>query len=339
LTLNRPFQANTPAQQSVINSAAYHNGVRVANVPLADLGDAWRHSDRFLWVGLYEPCEQILSHIQQAFGLHDLAIEDARNAHQRPKLEVYDDSLFIVIRTAALGDGGEHRIEFGETHVFLGKRYVITVRHGSLNSHVGLRSRCESTPNLLAKGEGFVLHALMDFIVDQYFPVMDALEAELDELEGQIFSGKFIRSVTERIYHLRRDLLGIKQAVTPLIDVSSRLTRSSSNLIPVDSRPYFQDVHDHVVLIADLIDSLQQLSHTALESNLALISVSQNDDTKRLAAWAAIIAVPTMIAGLYGMNFKYMPETEWVFGYPVTIVVMLATCVALYRWFRKSGWL
>lgn len=325
--------------QCVINSAAYHNGVRVANVPIADLGDAWNHSDRFLWVGLYEPNEPVLSHIQQAFGLHDLAIEDAKTAHQRPKLEIYDDSLFIVIRTATLSEGGEHRIEFGETHVFLGPRYLITVRHGSLKSHVGLRSRCESTPNMLAKGEGFVLHALMDFVVDQYFPVMDALEAELDQLEEQIFSGKFIRSVTERIYHLRRDLLAIKQAVTPLIDISARLARTNSTLIPSDSRPYFQDVHDHVVLIGDLIDSLQQLSHTALESNLALISVSQNDDTKRLAAWAAIIAVPTMIAGLYGMNFKHMPETELPLAYPIVLCVMLGLCLFLYRWFRRSGWL
>ena len=323
----------------MINSAAYFNGVRVADVPIADLGDAWKYSDRFLWVGLFEPSSLVLSHIQKAFGLHDLAIEDANTAHQRPKLEVYDDSMFIVIRTATLSDAGERRIEFGETHVFLGPRYVITVRHGSLKSHVGLRARCESTPNLLAKGEAFVLHALMDFIVDQYFPVIDALEAELDELEEQIFSGKFVRSVTARIYHLRRDLLAIKQAVTPLIDVSARLTRASSNLIPMDTRPYFQDVHDHVVLIADLVDSLQQLSHTALESNLALISVAQNDDTKRLAAWAAIIAVPTMIAGLYGMNFKYMPETEWPLGYPLVLIIMLAACTLLHRWFRNSGWL
>ncbi len=326
-------------RKGVINSCAYHNGVRVADIPIADLGDAWSHSDRFIWVGLYEPSEQVLSHIQHAFGLHDLAIEDAHNAHQRPKLEVYDDSMFVVIRTARLSDGGEHRIEFGETHVFFGPRYIITVRHGSLKSHVGLRGRCEATPNLLAKGEAFVLHALMDFIVDQYFPVIDALEADLDELEENIFSGKFVRSVTARIYHLRRDLLAIKQAVTPLTDVSAHLTRMSSNLIPLDTRPYFQDVHDHVIRIADLIDTLQQLSHTALESNLALISVAQNDDTKRLAAWAAILAVPTMIAGLYGMNFKYMPETEWTFGYPVVLAVMFSACGFLYRWFRKVGWL
>ncbi len=339
MTLGKFDKPDPQPHGSVINSAAYHKGVRVADVPIADLGDAWRHSDRFLWVGLYEPSEQLLAHIQQAFGLHDLAIEDAHNAHQRPKLEVYDDSMFVVIRTARLCVGGEHRIEFGETHLFFGPRYIITVRHGSIKSHVGLRSRCEAKPQLLAKGEGFVLHALMDFIVDQYFPVLDALEAELDELEENIFSGKFVRSVTARIYHLRRDLLSLKQAVTPLIDVSAQLTRMNSSLIPLDTRPYFQDVHDHVIRISDLIDNLQQLSHTALEANLALISVSQNDDTKRLAAWAAILAVPTMIAGLYGMNFKYMPETELTWGYPFVVASMFIACGLLYRWFRKVGWL
>lgn len=325
--------------RSVINSAAYHDGVRVADVPIADLGDAWKHSDRFLWVGLYEPSEKTLSHLQEAFGLHDLVVEDAHTAHQRPKLDVYDDSMFVVFRTARLSDGGEHRIEFGETHVFLGPRYLITVRHGSLQSHVGVRAKCESTPNLLAKGEGFVLHAVMDFIVDQYFPVIDALELELDQLEEHIFSGQFVRSVTERIYHLRRDLIAIKQAVTPLIDVSSRLARTKSQLISADAKPYFQDVHDHVIRIAELIDGLLQLSHTALESNLALISVAQNDDTKRLAAWAAILAVPTMIAGLYGMNFQYMPETQWAWGYPVSLIVMVSACMVLYRQFRRVGWL
>lgn len=339
MTTESPQPPNQRPHQSVVNSAAYHNGVRVANVPIADLGDAWNYSDRFLWVGLYEPSEQVLTHIQQAFGLHDLAIEDAHAAHQRPKLEVYGDSMFVVVRTVRLSDDGEQRIEFGETHIFYGPRYIITVRHGSLKSHVGLRTRCESKPNLLAKGEGFVLHSLMDFIVDQYFPVIDSLEAELDELEEQIFSGKFVRSVTARIYHLQRDLLATKQAVTPLIEVSAQLMRMSSNLISPDARPYFQDVHDHVIRIADLIDNLQQLSHTALESNLALISVAQNDDTKRLAAWAAILAVPTMIAGLYGMNFEYMPETEWAMGYPVTLAVMICACLFLYRWFRKLGWL
>lgn len=326
-------------RSGVINSAAYYQGKRVANVPVADLGDAWRHSDRFLWVGLFEPREELLEHVQQAFGLHDLAIEDAHNAHQRPKLEVYGDSLFMVFRTARLSDGGDHRIEFGETHVFLGPRYLVSVRHGSMKSHIGLRSRCEADPVRLCKGEGFVLHALMDFIVDQYFPIIDALESDLDELEEHIFSGKFVRSITARIYHLRRDLLALKQAVIPLVDVSSQLMRMDSKLLPADTRPYYQDVHDHVVRIAELIDNLQQLSQTALDANLALISVAQNDDMKRLAACAAILAVPTMIAGLYGMNFKYMPEIESPWGYPAVLLLMLGICVYLYRWFRRVGWL
>ena len=223
--------------------------------------------------------------------------------------------------------------------MFIGTRYVITVRHGSLKSHVGLRARCEASPQLLAKGQGYVLHALIDFIVDQYFPVLDSLQEELDLLESEIFSGKFVRSVTSRLYHVRRDLLALKQGVTPLLEVSSRLSRINTPLIPPDTQPYFQDVHDHVVRIADLIESLQQLSHIALEANLALISVSQNDDTKRLAAWAAIIAVPTMIAGLYGMNFDFMPETKWEYGYPAAVAVMFVACGVLYRWFRNSGWL
>jgi magnesium transporter len=328
-----------PPRSGVINSAAYHKGERVATVPIPDLGDAWRYSDRFLWVGLYEPSEQLLSHLQEAFGFHDLAVEDAHRAHQRPKLDVYGNSLFVVMRTARLSEDGEHRIEFGETHIFTGPRYVVTVRHGSLQSHVGLRARCEATPHLLAKGEGFVLHAVMEFIVDQYFPVLDALKDDLDQLEEEIFSGKFVRTVTARLYHLRRDLLSLRQAVTPLIEVSSRLARSDFQLIPADTHPYFQDVHDHVVRIADLIDNLQQLSQSALEANLALISVAQNDATKRLAAWAAILAVPTMIAGLYGMNFKFMPETEWPFGYPLALTAMAIICALLYRGFQKAGWL
>ena len=326
-------------RSSVINSAAYCDGVRVADVPVPDLADAWRHSDRFLWVGLYEPDERLLQHIKEAFGLHELAIEDAHKAHQRPKLDSYGDSIFVVLRTARLADGSEHRIEFGETHVFVGPRYVVTVRHGSLTSHVGLRTRCEAAPERLAKGAGYVLYSLMDFIVDQYFPVLDALEQELDELEEEIFSGKFIRGVTARIYHLRRDLLSLKQAVTPLIDISSQLMRSDSKLIPPEARPYYQDIHDHVIRIADMIDELQQLSQTALDANLALISVRQNDDTKRLAAWAAILAVPTMIAGIYGMNFKHMPEINSIYGYPIVMAVMLLVCGGLYRWFRKAGWL
>jgi magnesium transporter len=206
-------------------------------------------------------------------------------------------------------------------------------------SHVILRSRCEAAPALLAKGPGFVLYALMDFVVDQYFPVVDALEDELERLEGEIFNARSGGNTMKSLYSLKRDLLAMKRAVAPLLEVCSRLTRFDMDLIDESTRPYFRDVHDHAVRINDMIDTLSQLMSTALEANLALISVSQNEDTKRLAAWAAIIAVPTLLAGLWGMNFSYMPELHWKFGYPLVLTVMGIACFSLYKAFKRSKWL
>jgi magnesium transporter len=322
----------------VINCAAYSGGQRVADLPICDISEALKKPDHFVWIGLYEPREEILREVQQEFGLHDLAVEDALTAHQRPKLELYEDSLFVVLRTAQLVPerGG---LDFGETHVFIGEQYVISVRHGSLKSHIGLRARCEAAPHLLSKGPGFVLYALMDFIVDQYLPIVEALEEKLETLEEEIFGEQFNRQTTSRIYQLKRDLLALKRAVSPLVDVCNRLMRFDLKLIPEDTRPYFRDVYDHVVRINEMIDNLRELLTTALEANLSLISVAQTEHTKRLAAWAAIIAVPTMIAGVYGMNFDTMPELHWTFGYPVIMAVMLGACVALFIGFRRSGWL
>ena len=322
----------------IINCAAYAGGLRVAELPIGDIRKTLKHTDQFVWIGLNEPAEEVLREVQKEFNLHDLAIEDALSAHQRPKLELYEGSAFVVLRTAQLLPGGIG-LEFGETHVFVGDRYIVSVRHGSLKSHVGLRARCESTPQLLIKGPGFVLYALMDFIVDQYFPIVEALEEQLQELEDEIFGERFDRGTTGRIYRLKRDLLSLKRAVSPLVDVCNRLMRYDINLVPEDTRPYFRDVYDHVVRINEMIDALRELLTTALEANLSLISVSQTEHTKRLAAWAAIIAVPTMIAGVYGMNFDYMPELHWRFGYPVVMAVMIGACAALFVGFRRSGWL
>jgi len=322
----------------VINCAAYSAGQRVADLPICDIHEALKHADRFVWIGLYEPREEILREVQREFSLHDLAIEDALTAHQRPKLELYEGSLFVVLRTARLLEGGRG-LEFGETHVFVGDRYIVSVRHGSIKSHVGLRARCEATPQLLSKGPGFVLYALMDFIVDQYLPIVEALEEQLEALEEEIFGEKFDRDTTGRIYRLKRDLLALKRAVSPLVDVCNRLMRFDISLIPEDTRPYFRDVYDHVVRINEMIDNLRELLTTALEANLSLISVSQTEHTKRLAAWAAIIAVPTMIAGVYGMNFDAMPELHWNFGYPLIMAIMTVACAALFVGFRRSGWL
>jgi magnesium transporter len=322
----------------VVNCASYAGGQRVADLAICDIHEVLKQKDRFVWIGLYEPREEILREVQTEFGLHDLAIEDALMAHQRPKLELYDGSLFVVLRTARLLPGGKG-LEFGETHVFVGERYVVSVRHGSLKSHIGLRARCESTPHLLSKGPGFVLYALMDFIVDQYLPIVEALEEQLEELEEEIFGETFSRATTGRIYRLKRDLLSLKRAVSPLVDVCNRLVRFDLRVIPEDTRPYFRDVYDHVVRINEMIDNLRELLTTALEANLSLISVSQNEHTKRLAAWAAIIAVPTMIAGVYGMNFDAMPELHWQLGYPLVMGIMIAACAGLFVGFRRSGWL
>ena len=321
----------------VINCAAYSGGRRIADLPISDVSEALLEQDRFVWIGLYEPTEAILRQVQEEFGLHDLAVEDALAAHQRPKLELYDQSLFVVLRTAQLD--AKRQLEFGETHVFVGERYVISVRHGSLKSHIGVRARCEASPQLLAKGPGYVLYALMDFIVDQYSPIVEALEEQLQELEDQIFNQKFTRDTTEHIYRLKRDLLGLKRTVSPLVDVCNRLMRFDLDLIPDDTRLYFRDIYDHVVRVNEMIDNLRELLTTALEANLSLVSVSQNKDTRRLAAWAAIIAVPTMIAGVYGMNFEHMPELQWAYGYYAVMGAMIMVCVGLWFGFRRSGWL
>jgi magnesium transporter len=329
----------TAAERSgVINCAAYAEGVRVQDVSIDEIDDVLRRGDRFVWIGLYEPSEELLKQVQAQFHLHDLAVEDAANAHQRPKLEQYENSLFIVLRTAQL-TGDVRRIEFGETHVFVGSNYIVTVRHGSLRSHVGLRARCECTPQLLAKGPGYVLYALMDFIVDQYLPIVEALEAELLEIEEQVFAEERTGDTTARIYRLKRSLLSLRRTVSPLVDVCNRLMRFDAPHIPDDTRPYFRDVYDHVLRLNEIIDMQRELLTAALEANLSLLSVAQNEHMKRLSAWAAIIAVPTMIAGIYGMNFHNMPELTWIYGYPVSVALMMLACAGLYYGFKRSGWL
>jgi magnesium transporter len=334
----RSATAGVGLRSGVVNCAAYEHGVRVADIEVGAVHELLTNPDRFIWIGMYEPGEELLRQVQREFHLHDLAVEDAHNAHQRPKFEVYDDSLFVVLRTAQRAGSPPH-IQFGETHVFVGKNYVVSVRHGSLLSHVGLRARCESTPQLLAKGPGFVLYALMDFIVDQYFPIVEALEDELEHLEDEIFQDKVSRETTTRIYQLKRELLAVKRAVSPLVEVCNRLTRFDVELIPEDTRPYFRDVYDHVVRINDMIDNTRELLTTALEANLSLITISQNEDTKRLAGWAAIITTPTLIASIYGMNFEHMPELDWRFGYPLVLALIVVAMGGLYTGFKRSGWL
>ena len=329
----------TPSQPGpVVACAAYAGGRRVANVALDDISEVIKQDDRFVWIGLYEPDEALLRQVQAEFGLHDLAIEDAQLAHQRPKLERYGDSLFIALRTAQ-PDREQRRIAFGETHLCVGARYVVSVRHGASLSYADVRARCEAAPHLLAKGPAFVLHAIMDFVVDQYFPIVDGLEDDLEALEEDIFNERINRDTTMRIYTLKRDLLEVKRGVSPLVDISNRLMRPDLELIPDDARPYFRDVYDHAVRINEKVDGLRELLSTALEANLSLTTIAQNEATKRITGWAAIFAVPTMIAGVYGMNFRFMPELEWRYGYPLVMAVTVGLCGFLYYRFKRSGWL
>lgn len=322
----------------IINCAAYFEGRRVANVELANVSDVLKQSQRFVWIGLHEPNEAVLAEVQYEFNLHELAIEDAHRAHQRPKLELYSDALFIVLRTAQINIQ-QQKIDFGETHFFVGANFIVSVRHGSSLSYAEVRARCESKPHLLRKGPAFALYAVMDSIVDQYFPVVDALEEQLEAIEEQVFGSMPSRETTAQIYRLKRELLEVKRAVSPLIDICNRLVRFDFDLIPEDTRTYFRDIYDHVIRINDMVDNTRELLSTALEANFSLISISQSEVGKKFAGWAAIIGVPTMIAGIYGMNFHFMPGLDWNYGFEVVLTLTLGSCLALFIFFRRLGWL
>jgi len=321
----------------VVDCATYADGCRAAGVDIDHLREALQaEPGHFVWVGLHEPSAELLTKVQRQLGLHDLAVEDALRAHQRPKLEEYGYCLFVVLRTAQLENGA---VAFGETHLFVGARYLVSVRHGASLSYAAVRQRCESTPALLKNGPGFVLYALMDFVVDHYFPIVDELEDVLERLEEEVFQETYDRGTAQRIYAFKRDLVTLKRAVAPLMEVCNRLVRFDTVLVPEDVRVYFRDVYDHVVRINETVDSMRELLTTALEANLSLVSVAQNEVTKKLAAWAAILGVPTAIAGIYGMNFEDMPEIHWRHGYAIVWSVMLASCTFLYTRFKRSGWL
>jgi magnesium transporter len=324
--------------EGVVNCAAYSEGCRIATIPVEAISDHLLEPNRFIWIGLHDPSGNILKQIQEEFQLHELAIEDALRAHQRPKLETYGETLFIVVRTVQM-NYESRKLDFGETHFFVGKNFIVSIRHGSSRAYSEVRARCESTPQLLRKGPGFALYAVMDSIVDGYFPVIDELGQELEVLEERIFSEKPSREMTKQIYDLKRQLVEVKRAVSPLIDVCTRLMRFDLEVIPEDTRPYFRDVYDHVIRINEMVDSTREILATALEANFSLVSISQNEIQKRFAGWAAILAVPTMIAGIYGMNFKFMPELDWQYGYPVILSIIVIVCGLIYSAFKRAGWL
>src|SRR5215475_10474995 len=320
----------------VVNCAAYQAGRRVADIDLAQASTVDIEKGGFVWIGLHEPDEELLRNVQQRFGLHDLAVEDAHVAHQRPKLEVYGDSIFIVLRTAQLQGG---KIQCGETHIFAGRGYVVTVRHGSTPGYADVRARCESVPKMLSMGEGFVVYSVVDFVVDNYFPVLHELEAELERLEEAIFADATDRPHVERVYELRHELLTLRRAVQPLQEVCNRMMRFDSPLIDQSMHPYFRDVHDHVIRVVEGIDNLIALVRAAMEANLQLTSLQQNNIIKMFSVAAVVLMPPTLVASIYGMNFKQMPELEWPLGYPFALALMVAAAILPYLFFKWRKWL
>lgn len=326
--------ANPP---SVINCVVYaRDGVR-RDVPLDAISDVLAEDDgSFVWIGLYEPDDAVLEMLQEEFGLHDLAIEDAHKAHQRPKVEAYGDSLFLVASTAQVV---AQKIAYGETHVFFGPRYLVTVRHGASLSYAPARMRMEREPGLLALGPAFGLYAVLDAIVDNYLPIVDEFKATLPALEQDIVSESFDRATVIRLYDLKRELTYMQVNVAPMQDVLSQLVRSSSPLIPEEPRLYLRDVLDHCVRINQTIEVLRDMLGTALAVNQALVTQAQGEVVKKLAGWAALLAAPTLITSWYGMNFDAMPELGQRYAYPVLVLLVGTVCLGLYRRFRRIGWL
>jgi magnesium transporter len=327
-------QAEDPP--GVVASVAYLKGQRVAEVPIQDVGKWSRKPGHVVWIGLHEPDLDLLRRLQTEFGLHDLAIEDALKAHQRPKLEQYGEALFVVARTAQMLDG---RIAMGETHVFVGRGYVVSVRHGPSTSYTPVRERCESSPKALSAGEDYILYALLDFIVDNYMPVIEAIEAEVEQIEDNVLAETSTQLHVRRLYQLRRDLLRLRNAAVPLVEVCRRLEQPGLPGIDPAMIPLFRDVSDHIRRVQEEIESLREVLAFAFETSLMTGQAQQTEITRKLAAWAAILAVPTAVAGIYGMNFEFMPELQWKYGYAFVLTAILVACGWLYWRFRQNHWL
>jgi magnesium transporter len=322
----------------VVDYAIYERGARKdGSLSLEEAVAASHAPDTFLWIGLHEPTAPELETIQRELGLHELAVEDALHAHQRPKLELYGDMVFVVLKSARYVDP-EEVVQLGEILVFLGRDYVVTVRHGEGSSLEGVRHKLEHDPRLLRHGPGAVLHAIVDRVVDDYVPAMAGLGEDVEQVEEDVFSPGRSNPV-ERIYKLKREVLEFNRATASLIEPVNRLARGDFDVVPTEVRAYFRDVDDHLRRVREQLEGYRDLLTSVLEANLAQVTVQQNEDVRKISAFVAILAVPTMIAGIYGMNFDHMPELRWNVGYPVVLAAMVSACVALYLYFRRIGWL
>ena len=322
--------------ECVINCAVYRNGIREDIPPDRISDELAKDDDSFVWLGLYEPSEEQLDSLQEEFGLHDLAVEDAHHAHQRAKLEVFGSTLFMAVHTAQMVD---KHLRFGETHIFYGPRFLLTVRHGASLSYAPVRQKLEREPELLKIGPSVALHGVLDSIVDNYEPIVDGFSQELDSLEHAIFAEDFSRGTIRRLYTLRKELTKMRVAVLPMQDLLKQLVRLQDFGIPDEVRPYFRDIADHAARTADIIDVQREMASTAMNTNLSLVTINQGEVVKKLAGWAGLLAVPTLVASWYGMNFHGMPELDKTYAYPILIGIVSVSCIVLYRYLKKVHWL
>lgn len=323
----------------LINCVAYEQGRRLADVPVADISRYLARPDCFVWVALRDGTEDELRQMRQQFGLHELAVEDALHGHQRPKLEEYgDDTLFLVMHTLELSPTDE--LGTGEVDVFVGRNFVLTVRNRSRHNLLGVRARAEREPHLLQQGPGFVLYAVMDAVVDRYFPIVDVLESELEAIEGQIFDTPgSARENVRRLYELKQRVTLVRHAVVPLLEAADKLTGGRVPEACRHTQDYFRDVVDHLARIQGALESLRETISTAIQVNLAMTTIEESEITKRLAAWAGVFAVATFMVGVWGMNFEHMPELKQPWGYPMALGMIALACALVWRRFRRAGWL
>jgi magnesium transporter len=321
----------------IVDRAIYVDGRRAAKpASLEETYEACRKQHGLAWIGLYEPTEEEFSSVAEEFGLHPLAVEDAIEAHQRPKIERYGEALFVVLKPAHYIDESE-TVEFGEIHVFAGRDFVLTVRHGEASALHGVRRRVESEPELLRKGPEAILYAIMDRVVDDYGPVVAGLENDIDEIETEVFGGN--ASVSQRIYQLSREVIEFQRATEPLGGVLGDMMRDEAIDVDPEVRRHLRDVRDHVLQVTERLAGFRELLQSILSVNLTLSSLAQNEQVKKISAWAAILFAPTLIGTIYGMNFDYMPELGWLLGYPFALVLMGFTSLTLYFIFKRRGWM
>lgn len=320
----------------LINCVAYQNGRKLADISIAEVSSYIARPDCFVWVGLKDPQPTELDAMRNEFGLHQLAVEDAQHGHQRPKIEEYDGSLFVVLHLIELQND---QLNVGEVAIFAGTKYVLSVRSRAERGFIDVRARCEREPELLRHGSGYVLYALMDEVVDRYFPVLDSIESAIEDIEGHIFADQPTREHIEALYSVKRKLMILKHATEPLLEATAKLFGGRVPQLCVALQDYFRDVYDHLLRLNQAIDSSRDMVNTGVSVTISLISIQENAVTKRLASYGALVAVPTLIAGVYGMNFHNMPELNWGWGYPLALLLMGGIDIYLFYRFRQAKWL